>query len=243
MLAPPPKVLSRRIAISSQELAPPLDEIFDEFLHYADESPQALLITYGRSVESAVTAVIGQAQVPLHYSEITERASNLLDKEVDERRVLGVLNQEKFWLFDRGIYGLIDHCPLPDSKRHIICRKVEHMLCQAPINKQWHSEEIIKQLIAKVPSVPVNLNPYVLRMCIEKLPKITSSKPMVWARIDSGMTVGQRIKLIDSIFPILEKESESLSGRELKRRLSEIWGVSDTMQIHGNEHLVAVGTD
>ena len=228
---------------SSQELAPLLDEIFDEFLHYADESPQALLIAYGRSVESAVIAVISQAQVPLHYSEITKRASKLLDKEVDERRVLGVLNQEKFWLFDRGIYGLIDHCPLPDSKRHIICRKVEHMLYQAPINKQWHSEEIIEQLIAKFPSVPVNLNPYVLRMCIENSPKINSLKRMVWARTDSGMTVGHRINMIDSIIQILEKEGEPLSGRELKRRLSEIRGVSDTMQIHGNERLVAVGTD
>ena len=49
--------------------------------------------------------------------------------------------------------------------------------------------------------------------------------------------------MIDSIIQILEKEGEPLSGRELKRRLSEIRGVSDTMQIHGNERLVAVGTD
>ena len=228
---------------SSQELTPLLDEIFNDFLHYADESPQALLIAYGRSVESAVTAVISQAQVPLHYSEITKRASKLLDKEVDERRVLGVLNQEKFWLFDRGIYGLIDHCPLPDSKRHTICRKVEHMLYQAPINKQWHSEEIIEQLTAKFPSIPENLNPYVLRMCIEHSPNITSLKRMVWARADSGMTAGDRIYMSDFIIQILEKEGKPLSGRELKRRLSQIRGVSDTMQIHGNERLVAVGTD
>ena len=226
---------------SSKELAPLLNEIFDEFLQFQDEGLHALLIAYGISAESAVTAVLAQAEEPLHFTEIAKRAGNLLGKEVDERRAHNALKRENVWLYDRGTYGLIDHCPLPSSKRQSICRVVEHMLYQAPINKQWHSDEIIDQLITLFPSLLNDLDPYVLRMCIEHSPKITFLNRMVWARADSGMTVGDRIETATSFIQILEEAGEPLSGQELKRRLSEVRGVKENMQIHGNERLVAVG--
>ena len=226
---------------SSKELVPLLHDIFDEYLQYEDKGPHALLIAYGRSAESAVTAVLAQAEGPLHFTEIAKRSSEILGKEVDERRAHSALMQENVWLFDRGTYGLIDHCPLPTSKRQSICRVVEHMLYQAPINKQWHSEEIIDQLTAQFPGVLEDLDPYVLRMCIEHSPKITFLNRMVWARADSGMTAGDRIETVDSFIQILEEVGEPLSGQELKRRLSEIRGVKENMQIHGNDRLVAVG--
>ena len=228
---------------SSQELVPLLYERFDEFLQYEDESPQAYLIAYGKSAEAAVKAVLAQAESPLHFTEIAKRASELLDKEVDERRAHSALNQDDIWLFDRGTYGLIDHCKLPSSKRKNICHVVEHMLYQAPINKQWHSKEIIEQLTAQFPDGSEELDPYVLRMCIERSPKITFLNRMVWARADSGMTIGDRIETTNSFIQILEDAGEPLSAQELKRRLSEIRGVAESMQIHGNERLVAVGTN
>ena len=228
---------------SSQELVPLLHEIFDEFLQYEDEDSQALLIAFGKSAESAVTAVLAQAEGPLHFTDISKRATELLGKEVDERTAHNALKRESVWPFDRGTYGLIDHCPLPASKRQSICRVVEHMLYQAPINKQWHSEEIIKQLTTQFPGVPEELDHYVLRMCIERSSKITFLNRMVWARADSGMTAGDRIETINSFIQILEEAGEPLSSQELKRRLSEIRGVAEKMQIHGNERLVAVGTN
>ena len=226
---------------SSKELVPLLHEIFDEYLQYQDEGPQALLIAYGISAEAAVAAVLAQAEGPLHFSEIAKRASEILGKKVDERRAHTALMQGNIWLFDRGTYGLIDHCPLPSSKRQSVCRVVEHMLYQSPINKQWHSEEIIDQLNAQFPGVLEDLDPYVLRMCIEHSPKINFLNRMVWARADSGMTVGDRIETVDSFIEILEEVGEPLSSQELKRRLSEIRGVAENMQIHGNDRLVAVG--
>ena len=100
---------------SSKELVPLLHEIFDEYLQYQDQGPQALLIAYGISAEAAMAAVLAQAEGPLHFSEIANRASELLGKKVDERRAHNALMQGNVWLFDRGTYGLIDHCPLPSS--------------------------------------------------------------------------------------------------------------------------------
>ena len=52
---------------SSQELVPLLHEIFDEFLQYQDEGSQALLIAFGKTAESVVTAVLAQAEGPFAF--------------------------------------------------------------------------------------------------------------------------------------------------------------------------------
>ncbi len=224
----------------ARELVPALNEVYAEYLQYENDTAEAILIAYGKSAESAVAAVLSQAECPLHFTEIAKRASELLGKTVDERRAHGAVNKKDVWLFDRGTYGLIDHCPIPESRRKSILRLVEHMLFQGPINKQWHSKNIIEELVRKYPAIPNELDPYVLRMCIEGSGKILFLNRMVWARSDSGMKVGDRIETSDSFIQILEEEGRPLSGHELKRRLSQIRDVAEDMQIHGNDRLVAV---
>ncbi len=226
---------------SSQELAPLLHEIFDEFLQYQDGSQQAILMAFGKSVESVANTVLAQARRPLHFTEIAERANKLLGRKVDERRTHNALNQEHIWLFDRGTYGLIEHCPLPASKRQSVCSTVEKILYQGPINKQWHSKQIVDQLTSMFPGDLKDLDPYVLRMCIEHSPKITFLNRMVWARADSRMKVGDRIEIANAFIQILEAVGRPLSGQELKHRLSDIREVSENMQIHENERLIVVG--
>jgi len=228
---------------SAQELASVLHEVYAEYLQYENDTAEALLVGYGKSADSAVEAVLSQAECPLHFTEIAKRASELLGKTVDERRAHGAVNKKDVWLFDRGTYGLIDHCPIPESRRKNIRRIVEHMLYQGPINKQWHSKNILEELVNKYPALPEDLDPYVLRMCLEGSDKLLFLNRMVWARSDSGMKVGDRIETTNSFIQILEEEGRPLSGQELKRRLSEIRDVSDDMQIHGNDRLVAVGSN
>ena len=226
---------------SAQELTPVLHEIFDEYLQYEDECSSAVLVSYGKSAESAVATVLAQAEAPLHFTEIARRASELLGKEVDERRVQGAVNKEGVWQFDRGTYGLIGYCPLPESKRLLIRRIVEDILYQGSINKQWHSTEIVELLSEKSHnSLKKLLDPYVLKMSIIESEKILYLGRMVWARSDSGMEVGDRIQTTESFIQILESVGEPLTGQELKQRLSKIRGVNKHMQIHGDERLVAI---
>lgn len=223
----------------AQELVTILEEKYKDSLHYTDDGPEALLVAYGKSVDSIVAVVMFQANSPLHYSEVTRRVSEISSKFVDERRVHASLTHQDFWMFDRGVYGTLRHCSLSASERKRICSEVERLLGDAPINKQWHSNEIVQQLEANH-LTGKELDPYILRMCIEKSPKIAYLNRMVWARADSGMAIEDRRYIADSLIGILEKEGKPLSGRELKRRLSKIRGLSKTGQIHGNDRLVSV---
>ncbi len=226
---------------SSEELISVLHEIFYEYLQYEDEGLSATLVSYGKSAESAVTTVLAQAESPLHFTEIAKRASELLGKEVDERRAQGAVNRKGVWQFDRGIYGLINHCPLSETKRLWIRRVVENILYQGPINKQWHSTEIIELLGEKPHNLSEKLNPYVLAMSIKESGKILYLGRMVWARSDSGMEAGDRIQTAESFIRILESAGKPLTGQELKQRLAKIRGVNKHMQIHEDERLVTIG--
>ncbi len=226
----------------SQELSDLLHQQFDEYLQYHDESQQAPLVAFGKTVDSMIMTVLSRAESPLHHSEIVRRVTNLLGKKADKNSVHGALNRiPVVWLYSRGTYGLIDHCPLQFPERKNVCNKVEEIIYSAPINKQWHSHEITVQLADYFPDLKKILNPYVLRMCIQDSPKIIYLGRMVWARSDSGMCVGDRLETTDAFIAILEDAGKPLSSQELKQRLSKVRGVSNNLQVHGNERLVQVG--
>lgn len=233
---------SRLAEHSSKELLPLVREAIDDYLQFDGDVDASILIAYGRSAESAVKAVLAQAEKPLHYSEISVRAEEVLGQPVEERRAHNAAaSLPDVWLFDRGTYGLIDHCPLPESKRTSIRQIVEHLLYQGEINKQWHSKEIIDHLKNNFPAIPDELDPYVLRMCVEGSKKVSFLNRMVWARADSGLGADDRVDVSDAFIQILKEAGEPLSGKELKNRLSDIRGVDENMQIHASERLVAVG--
>ena len=192
---------------SSDELAPILESCFEEYLEFENSEQDAILLAFGGSAELAIAAVLREAEAPLHYKEIANRASRKLGREVASGRVQGLLYRltytthlcvaskrtqgaaanQRTWLFDRVVFGLIGHCPLQLSVRQEIRSQVEDMLFEGEINKQWHSTEIIKQLRQQYPSTPASLDPYVLRMCIEESDRIVFLRRMVWARADSGL--------------------------------------------------------
>jgi hypothetical protein len=225
---------------SAKELLGLFREMFAELLQYESEADTALLVGYGKSVESVIKGVLAQANQPLHYTEITRRVSEALEKEVDVRRVHNALMMDTIWMFDRGTYGLIDHCPIPESRRMSIRSAAEELMYQEAINKQWHSKILTQQIGKKYPLLSIDLDPYTLRMSIQGSPKILYLRRMVWARSDSGMDVGDRIETTESFIQILEEVGKPLSGKELKRRLSEIRSVAEGMQVHGNERMIAV---
>jgi hypothetical protein len=225
------------------ELLSILNEFFSPFLQYEGDDSNSILVSYGNSAESLVDAVLSQSDTPLHYSEITRRAMVIAERKVEIRRIHNACDKEDIFLFDRGTYGLIGHCPLPLLKREEIRKIVENVLYQGPINKQWHSKNIIKEVLKTFSDVPNKIDPYVLRMCIGGSDKILFLGRMMWARSDSGMEKNDRVKINDSFIKILEEEGKPLSGSELKRRLSGVRDIPKSTQFFEDEQIVSVGAN
>lgn len=223
------------------ELLSVLLDTFSGTLQFNSEND--VLIAYGKSSESAVFTVLQQAESPLHYSELADRASALLGKKVDVRTAHNSLAKLGAKLFGRGTYGLPTFNPISD----LICKHirvvVSKMLYEGPLAKQWHVTELLTYLKEKFPALPKDLDMYILNIILEDCAELTYLNKNVWARADSGQKPSDRVDMADAFTKILEDAGKPLKGKEIKARLEAVRGVHDSLQIQPTERMLQVGPD
>jgi RNA polymerase sigma factor (sigma-70 family) len=234
---------SHLVDVGAPELVGLLFKEFDDALQFNGEEQNALLVAFGRSAETAVAAVLEQAEAPLHYSEVAQRATELLGKSVDERRAQGALQSQKAKLYGRGIYGLERFNPIPESMCKNIRLVVSKMMYEGPLMRQWHASGILNRLRDKFSSLPDELDVYILNIILEKEEKLTYLNRMVWARADSNQRADDRIDMADAYTRILEENGAPMKGADLREKLKEIRGISDLQQIQPNEKMIQIGPD
>ena len=228
---------------SALELLPLLWEEFSGGLQFSGEDNDSELISFGKTAEAAISAVLHQAEKPLHYKEIAERATELLGKTVDERRAHNGAPALGAKLFGRGVYGLERLNPIPDRMCGNIRLVVEQMIYQGNLHKQWHCNEILSNLQNQFPALPPELDHYILNIVLDRSAKLTYLNRMVWARSDSGQTKDDRIDMADAFTKILEDHGSPLKGNALKEQLGKIRGVPAHLQIQPTERMILVGPD
>lgn len=225
------------------ELTGLLFKEFDDALQFNGDGETGLLVAFGKTAESAVAAVLEQAESPLHYSEVATRATQLLGKLVDERRAQATLQSQKAKLYGRGIYGLERFNPVPERMCNNIRLVVSKMMYEGPTMRQWHSAGILKKLRQLFPSLPDELDTYILNIILEKEERLTYLNRMVWARSDSGQCADDRIDMADAFTKFLEDNGGPMKGVDLREKLREIRGVSEIQQIQPNGKMIQVGPD
>ena len=226
----------------ANELVPLLEGVFEKLLHYSGDTPDSILVAFGKSIRALASMVVHQANSPLHYSDVAKKVNNLLPKNVSKEQVLNSLIVGDFWLFAPGTYGTIQMCPLNEIERSEVCTYVEQLLKTASKNRQWHSDEIIESMRSDCPWWNA-IDRYVLRMCLEPSEKFTYLNRMIWVAADSESGIEHRRDVAEELIGILEREGSPLSGEELKDRLSTVRGLSDTMQIFPTGRLLRVGVN
>ncbi|ABV87629.1 sigma factor-like helix-turn-helix DNA-binding protein [Shewanella pealeana] len=201
------------------------------------------LIAIGKSRESAVLAVLQQAEAPLHFTEIAKRASKIFGKEVDVRTAHNSVASVGGRLFSRGTYGLKHFNTLPNDLCEQIKIVCENLLLKNELLKQWHITEILNSLLNNFPSLSNKLDHYILNIILEDSSKITYLNKNVWTRSDSNQTPKDRIDMADAFTRILEDAGTPLKGNEIKRRLEKLRGVHEHLQIQGTARMIQIGPD
>lgn len=229
--------------VGAEELLPLMWETFSDTLQFNGESEEDKLIGFGKSADAAVAAVLTQAEKPLHYSQIAERATEILGREVNERRAHQAVQFQNAKLFGRGIYGLAHFNPISERMCKNIRLVVTKVIYDGPLMKQWHCGEIMTQLRNNFPGLPIELDHYILNMILEDEDKLSYLNRMVWARSDSGQSKDDRVDMADAFTKILEENGGPLKGNEIKARLQEVRGVTDSLQIQPTEKMILLGRD
>jgi hypothetical protein len=211
---------------------------FANFSVSTDDEPR--LISYGRSAEALVEAVLAESEYPLHYSEIARLVQQRYGKSIDIRRVQNAANVATF-LFGRGIYGLMKHCPLNQSEIEKVREITSEIIFQGPDSRQWSCAELVDLLSQQGLDFDGRLTHYVLDAILQGSSELHKLGRFMWARSSSTENGAKyRIDMRQATLSLLIQAGKPLTTSEIKETLQKDRGINHTFQIHPNGSLIRV---
>ena len=210
--------------------------------HFAeDETGQRILVAYGRGADQVVEAVLSDAERPLHYSEIAERASARQGRPIDVRRAHSAAATVGI-LLARGTYGLEKHVDLSIEDSDLIREEAESVVLAGPKGRQWHSAEIFSALLERdVPAA--SLDKYKVDFLLRQSTALQRLGRMTWVEADQDMgAVADRIDIRRTIISLVQEAGGPLKTGEIHQRLIALRGVNATFQFGAVDPLIKLGT-
>lgn len=209
--------------------------------HFAlDESGERMLSAFGRGADQIVQAVLDEAEGPLHFTEIAERASQRANREIDVRRAHNAAAEVGI-LLGRGIYGTEKHLPLPTDDLMTLAYEAEDLVSTGPEERQWHVQEILEDLIESGSTLALSIDKYILNFALTMSKDLRSLGRMVWIKRSDNLNEVARLDINQAVLSILQTAGGPLTTSEIHKRLVQTRGVNQNFQILPVPPLVRVG--
>ncbi|WP_372921525.1 DNA-directed RNA polymerase subunit alpha C-terminal domain-containing protein [Roseovarius sp.] len=203
------------------------------------EDGSRILTSYGRGADQLVEAILAESDAPLHYTEIAERARMRDGRILDVRRAHSAAANVGF-LFARGTYGLTRHVPLSDEQMTQLRSEAEDIVCSDALGRQWHSSEILSEILERMGGGFDGLDKYVLDIALASSEMLRSLGKMVWVAAAADTDNQPRIDVYQAVVAIVQAAGHPLSTGEIKERLTAVRGVNELFQISAINPLIRV---
>jgi len=203
---------------------------------------ERLLAGYGRTAEAVVAAILESAGHPLHYEEIYRRSKLVSEKEHEER-ALHKAARNVAVLYKRGTYGLLSHCPLTPDELALIEAEVEDIAAGADPSKQWHTSELLDELLERGFDFDGQLTKYIINIALRNSKSFANMRRMIWGYKKSWRaSAASRLDMRQAVMALLEEAGRPLNTLELRERLEGDRGLNNHFQIHPQGNLIRLGT-
>lgn len=200
-----------------------------------------ILAGYGQTAEAVVTAVLESAGHPLHYEEIYRRSKLFSAKEYDDSSIHNAARNFAV-LYKPGIYGLFSHCPLTTHELALIEAEVEDITAGAETTKQWHTSELLDELLERGFDFDGQLTKYIINIALRNSPIFVNMGRMIWGYKNSWQSsVASRLDMRQAVLAMLDKAGHPLSTLEIRERLEGNRGLNNHFQIHPQGNLIRLG--
>ncbi|MER8970347.1 hypothetical protein NKI25_32865 [Mesorhizobium sp. M0808] len=188
------------------------------------------LVSFGRSAESIIQAVLAESNRPLHYSEIAELARQRSGKDFDIRRAHNAAANIGF-LFGRGTYGLRQHVSMSPEQLKLLAQEAEEIVAEGAPGRQWHSQEIAAALVERETGYSSKINKYLVDIALKESGQLENLGRLVWSDAASRSDgESQRIDVRQAVMAILNDAGGPLKTEEIRQRVSALRGVDRNFQ-------------
>ena len=198
-----------------------------------------ILTSYGRGAEQLVEAILAESDTPLHYTEIAERAKIREGRSLDARRAHNAAANVGY-LFARGTYGLARHVPLSDEQMSQIRSEGEDIVCSEAPGRQWHTSEILSEILERMDGGFDSLGKYVLDIALGGSRILRPLGKMTWIAVGADTDDQTRIDVHRAVVAIVQAAGRPLSTSDIKERLMAVRGVNEYFQISPIDPLIRV---
>lgn len=203
----------------------------------AGQNSARVLISYGRGAEQLVEAIMAESDTPLHYTEIARRANLRDERNLDTRRAHSAAANVGY-LLAPGTYGLRRHVPLTEEQMSEIRTEAEHIVNMEPACRQWHTSEIVSEILKRLGDCPYNLDKYVVDIALASSSILRPLGRMTWIVTCEETDDQSRIDIHQAIVAIIKDAGHPLSAVDIKKKLMLERGVSEYFQIHPIKPLI-----
>lgn len=213
------------------------------FAHFSSPHTdgEPVLVSYGRSAEALVEAVLSESDRPLHYSEIPQRVAERYGKSIEVRRAHAAAGKVAL-LYGKGFYGFLKHSPLNYQERELVREEVLEVVSHGASDRQWSCAELMDILNERGLDFDGRLNSYTLNIALQDSSEINYLGRYLW--VQSASTSGgasHRIDIRQAVTSLLMQAGKPMSTSEIKETLQKDRGISNSFQIFPGESIISVG--
>lgn len=224
----------------AQEFGALLWDISSKWCHFAEDSSDRVLISYGRGVDQVVEAVLLESDEPLHYSEIATKATARIGREIDERRVHNAA-AEVGYLFGSGMYGMLKHLSVPRAEWESLAEEAAEIVVESALDRQWHTSELIVALEERGVWLPDGFDKYQLDIALKETGQLHTLGRMVWTH-NGADADGVRVDIRQAVIAVLQNAGEPLSTAELRQRVVAVRGINQGMEFQVRDPLIKLNS-
>lgn len=206
------------------------------------DGKESTLISYGQKLGALIDVVLSESEYPLHYSSIAHRIAERFDKQIDVRTVHNEAINVAF-LYGRGTYGLLKHCPLSMEELALVREEAINIIFQGASDRQWSCTELLSILNERGMDFDGRLNHYIINIALHGAGELIELGRFMWMQSSTSMPEDvRRIDIHQAVITLLEQAGRPMSNTEIKEALQRERGLGKNFQIHPVGSLVRIGT-
>ncbi|MDM8569198.1 sigma factor-like helix-turn-helix DNA-binding protein [Thiotrichales bacterium HSG1] len=227
----------RQVAATYQteNLTDLLYESIEKQLYFASPcgKGQKILCSIGNGIASFLTALLFEANEPLHYTEIAQKCSDMIGHDVKgyvHNNLKGLA-----YLYGRGIYGTMEHFPLSEVDRKKILAITEKIILAGPPERQWSCNELYQKLQSY--NFNKKLDKYLVNIILTKSKVLKSVGRLMWIKKTTDLL---RLDLQETVFTIVKQAGKPISADEIKQLLIKQRGIDRFLTVLPTVNMVRV---
>lgn len=209
---------------NAEELSENLFNELVSVLNFSTSDGESILTSIGNTISSRLSVILEEADYPLHFSYIRHRYEEKYGIFTTDQKIHAALTYNKYWLFNRGVFGNAQHLPLTLDKLSELS-KLATEFASMDTGKQWHVSELLKKLRQ---SQAVNENnaidKYVLNIGLKEFSSLHYLGKMIWVVKNIENLDTSRIHLKEALAIILRDSGGPMSVKAMETELQKTRG-------------------